>query len=383
MSFIFDDFLPDYEEDGKAPHGDYDTFGRSADARNLEALLAYLHVNRGSARQSSSLLCALMLALQLVEDETFCKHGSRGLYGNGVSPEYLAAIRAELADVTSWAISALAMDLDRQWHIETMTALAKPVTVAAESVLASACQMLFRGTANSDVRARVLRRTIHRIVETSGDQMINERWLAYSQSIDTARKRTAVLHSPEPVAEVSYPDPIASRAISQAVAPLLERSPRLERTRNDLASRLTAVPFGKANTDGLRLLRGLAAVAPASDSEDAFLPEQRTIFAIQHLTGWLLSDDDDADELLTEVEVRVYLLFAQFAPIVQARTGAHWSTMFDIISNNLEVSLSQNLNAMHHLTIGRTGCYFERAIDVQYALRHAGITKHRHRAGKP
>lgn len=188
LSFIFDDFLPDNDENDKTLSGDFDAFGRSADSRTLEALLAYLHINRTPARQSSALLYALLLNLQLVEDELFCKGGSRGLYGKAVSGEYLAAMAAELADITSYAISSLALDFGRPWHIETMTALAKPGTLSEDSVLASTCQMLFRGCATSDVRARVLRRMLHRIIETSGDQMINERWLAYSQSIDTARE---------------------------------------------------------------------------------------------------------------------------------------------------------------------------------------------------
>lgn len=137
-----------------------------------------------------------------------------------------------------------------------------------------------------------------------------------------------------------YIDPAASRAITLAIVPLLERSPRVERLRNEVASKLTGVPFNKANTDGLRLVRNLIALAPPSESEDVFLPEQRTIFVMQHLVGWLLSEDDDADELDQEVEIRIYQLFAQFAPIVQGRTGAHWHAIFDVISNNLDVSSS-------------------------------------------
>jgi hypothetical protein len=129
----------------------------------------------------------------------------------------------------------------------------------------------------------------------------------------------------------------------QAATPLLERSPRLDRVRNETASRLTSVPVGKADTEGLRLIRNLQATAPPADSEDVFLPEQRTIFLMQHLNSWLTSDEDAADDLSEELEARICLLYTQFAPIVQARPGAHWNSVFDMISNNLEVSTMRGL----------------------------------------
>jgi hypothetical protein len=131
---------------------------------------------------------------------------------------------------------------------------------------------------------------------------------------------------------------MSTRAILHAVVPLLQRSPRLDRVRNDIASRLTAVPIAKAGSEGLRLLRNLLATAPSADSEDVFLPEQRTIFVMQHLTSWLTSTEEAADDLPEEVEARICLLFAEFLPIVQGRPGAHWNSVFDMITNNLEVS---------------------------------------------
>lgn len=130
---------------------------------------------------------------------------------------------------------------------------------------------------------------------------------------------------------------MAARAILQCVTRLLQQSPRLDRCRNEFASRLTAVPITKAATEGLRLLQLLASTAPTDDSEDAFLPEQRTIFVMQHLNGWLTSTDDAADDLPEEVEARVCLLYSELCPILQSRPGAHWNSVFDMISNNLEV----------------------------------------------
>ena len=139
---------------------------------------------------------------------------------------------------------------------------------------------------------------------------------------------------------------MSTRAILHAVVPLLQRSPRLDRVRNDIASRLTAVPIAKAGSEGLRLLRNLLATAPSADSEDVFLPEQRTIFVMQHLTSWLSSTEEAADDLPEEVEARICLLFAEFLPIVQGRPGAHWNSVFDVITNNLEVSYGSALKLL-------------------------------------
>lgn len=107
-----------------------------------------------------------------------------------------------------------------------------------------------------------------------------------------------------------------------------------------MANRLTGVTVQTAATEGLRVLRILNALTPAEDSEDIFLPQQRTVFLMQHLNGWLVSDDEAADDLPEELEARMTLLYANLAPIVQDVPGAHWDSMFDMISSNLEASSS-------------------------------------------
>lgn len=107
-----------------------------------------------------------------------------------------------------------------------------------------------------------------------------------------------------------------------------------------MANRLTGVTVQTAAIEGLRVLKMLNALTPAEDSEDIFLPQQRTVFLMQHLNGWLVSDDEAADDFPEELEARIALLYANLAPIVQDVPGAHWDSMFDMISNNLEASSS-------------------------------------------
>ncbi|KAI9622296.1 hypothetical protein H4Q26_015334 [Puccinia striiformis f. sp. tritici PST-130] len=53
----------------------------------------------------------------------------------------------------------------------------------------------------------------------------------------------------------------------------------------------------KANTEGLNLIKVLCATAPPSDSIHIFLPQQRVVFLLQAISGWLKSDDDIGHEL--------------------------------------------------------------------------------------
>lgn len=128
--------------------------------------------------------------------------------------------------------------------------------------------------------------------------------------------------------------PLAASAIVRAVAQTNLQSRRLDRIRNELASRLSTVRSSKANSEGLRLLRILNASAPPPDSDVAFLPQQRTIFMFQAIQKWV----QEGDELDEEIESQLAELFFNVAPIVQSIPGAHWDFIVDVIESNLDVS---------------------------------------------
>lgn len=108
-----------------------------------------------------------------------------------------------------------------------------------------------------------------------------------------------------------------------------------------MASQITGVKLQNASTEGLRVLRLLNALTPPEQSEDIFLPQQRAIFLMQHLNGWLLSEDEAAEDITEEIEARIALLYSALAPIVQDVSGSHWNSIYDMISSNLEVSSAQ------------------------------------------
>ena len=107
----------------------------------------------------------------------------------------------------------------------------------------------------------------------------------------------------------------------------------LDRYRNELAAGLLGVKPSKANTDGLWILRRLAASAPDPDSEVVFLPQPRAVNVMKALQQWITSDED-LDE---EVESEMTRVFLHLAPILQNVPGAHWDLIFDVMESNLEV----------------------------------------------
>ncbi len=111
--------------------------------------------------------------------------------------------------------------------------------------------------------------------------------------------------------------------------------PRLDRFRNELAAGTLGIPASKANSEGLWLLRNLAAAAPDPDSDVIFLPQLRAVNLIKACQQWITSDED-LDE---EVQSEMTLVFAHLAPILQNVPGAHWDLIFDVVENNLEVSV--------------------------------------------
>jgi len=127
--------------------------------------------------------------------------------------------------------------------------------------------------------------------------------------------------------------PEISLVITLCVARFGSEPPRLDRYRNELAAGVLGITASKANTDGLLLLRRLAATAPDPDSDIVFLPQPRAVNFVKACQGWITSDAD-IDE---NVESEITNVFFHLVPILQNVSGSHWDFIFDLIENNLEV----------------------------------------------
>jgi hypothetical protein len=130
--------------------------------------------------------------------------------------------------------------------------------------------------------------------------------------------------------------PVLSLAIVICITQLGSEPARLDRYRNELAAGTLGIPASKANTDGLLLLRRLAATAPDPESDVVFLPQTRAVNFVKACQGWV-SSDEDIDE---DVESEITNVCFHLVPLLQNVPGSHWEFIFDLIENNLEVSLS-------------------------------------------
>ena len=130
--------------------------------------------------------------------------------------------------------------------------------------------------------------------------------------------------------------PVLSLAIVICITQLGSEPARLDRYRNELAAGTLGISASKANTDGLLLLRRLAATAPDPESDVVFLPQTRAVNFVKACQGWV-SSDEDIDE---DVESEITNVCFHLVPLLQNVPGSHWEFIFDLIENNLEVSLS-------------------------------------------
>ncbi|KAI3605699.1 delta 9-fatty acid desaturase [Moniliophthora roreri] len=143
--------------------------------------------------------------------------------------------------------------------------------------------------------------------------------------------------------------PNTSIAVLSAISVFGSEPSRLERYRNELAASLLGVHASKADTEGLMILRKLAAVAPPAESDVEFLPQQRAVNVMKACQQWISSDEDDVGE---EVECAMTLTFFHLAPILQHVPGGHWAFIFDVIENNLENSVMLDESTL--VTLART-----------------------------
>ena len=112
--------------------------------------------------------------------------------------------------------------------------------------------------------------------------------------------------------------------------------PKLDRYRNELAAALLGVKPHRANTEGLLTLRKLAACAPDPKGAVEFLPTPRAVNVVKACQSWVLSDDDEDEELDEEVESAMLPIFTHLAPILQTVRGSHWEFIFDVLEAVLE-----------------------------------------------
>ena len=68
-----------------------------------------------------------------------------------------------------------------------------------------------------------------------------------------------------------------------------------------------------------------------------FLPQPRAVNLIKACQQWITSDED----LEEDVQSEMTLVFASLVPILSNVPGAHWDLVFDVVENNLEVSVRE------------------------------------------
>ncbi|TXT13101.1 hypothetical protein VHUM_01502 [Vanrija humicola] len=300
---------------------DFDVSGRSRAARYAEAGLALLREDRSLVQAFPSLLHVALSAMVLAEDGIAIPGASRGLYTVDTPVSQLGQVIRDAEGALSFSL-AIVDEAPLAWHKTTVEQL-RTGTVPdnadyLQRLLSSVRQDVVAKT--SDVAPRIFREVLSRhLRQCDAGEVEGEVWLTYAL-------------------QMSDRLPDIALAVILAIKPLMFDSKAFEMAQNRLANFLTGINVKQANEKGLPALRILIASAPPLDSTAIFLPQQRAVFALRHVGGWLTSEDEAADDLADEVDVRVAELYTAIAPIVQDLSGAHWDAMFDLVEGSLSSS---------------------------------------------
>lgn len=300
---------------------------------------------RSTSRQTSGYVRSVLAAAQvLLQDRTHCKPrtdlladfallrvvcktellepgAEADLLGSGQSTVDVEATHALSNVVIGLLLSKSDSEPTMEWHKKLLQLLQQPATEPADGV-AGALQELWQAANEiSAGAALLLKEACASILSTLIEECDQpseaaEEWLKYGRTLHKS-------------------DPERAALIFAFCTPLLEGSPFIQRVRLQFASDLSGVKVAEANTDGERLLRLLLALAPGPQSSDELLPQQRAVFVVKALQGWLLEEtDEDLDEPVIQHLLR---LLDTLAPTLQDVQGTHWEFGMDLCDEVIEV----------------------------------------------
>lgn len=248
---------------------------------------------------------------------------------DGLTWEELEGIKVLVDTNVTYAISSLAPQLNREWHL-TATSLLKDASRSTEAsndqliILLRNLALASRRETTETIAAQNLRKILDLIFKHANMHPNDlETWLSLARSVETS-------------------DLTLSLSVTYAIKPYLLSNPLFQQYQNLTAGKLTDVPVAKVSSSGVCLIKVLCATAPPVESPLVFLPPRRCIFLLQSLAGWMR----DADDIDFELNARMLELCLHLAPIVQTVQGSHWNFILDMVGINLEVSSSR-----HHLLL--------------------------------
>ncbi|KAH9835414.1 uncharacterized protein C8Q71DRAFT_765758 [Rhodofomes roseus] len=292
---------------------DTDTSGLSRYARVVEGLALHLLDDRQAAKANAWALRHL-LALSLYVDELIQIPASKSpVFSAAVSRSILHDYITKARQVATYVLSS---SQDEGWHTTVVGAIiADKQDISLGPVGKLVWDLVNRGKRFDTVRESRILHTILEHIFGSISKTEAEQWVQLARKLERQAPHTSL-------------------AIVYSVTQYAPEPPILDRYRNELAAGLFGVPPSKANTQGLWLLRRLAAIAPDPDSDIVFMPQPRAVNLMKTCQQWITSDED-IDE---DVESEMTLIFLHLAPILQNVPGAHWDLIFDVMENNLESS---------------------------------------------
>ena len=317
-----------------------DRRGLSNYARTVDALLHALREDRHLARRN---LWALrhFLALSIYAQDLLRvpSASSRSpVFDNKVTPALLADIVLKTKQLSVYLLASARTE-DDSWRRGVVDRLLNERDAKGLNELQAFLFDVINFSRKDDSTrdTRILKMVLEPLVTASFDIAEADLWVQLARKLEKLGE--SILHANvcgKILLTNSIIAPQTSMTIISVISATGAEPPKIDRYRNELAAALLGVKPHKANTEGLLTLRKLAASAPDPKGTVEFLPTPRAVNVVKGCQSWVLSGDDEDEELDEEVESAMLPIFTHLAPILQTVRGSHWAFIFDVLEAVLE-----------------------------------------------
>lgn len=330
----------------------FDSTGFSSYARLVSALLHTFTSDLYKARSNIWALKHFIALATYAEESIQLPVIESEVFRTGLDKEVLEGLRERAKMMQAYLLVPPSDTAGGSWHAKVVKA-ALPVaegkgrvSVSQDGIEELLLSLVEDGKKKDTYRtSRVLFEVLKHVLVDAG-KADTEQWMMLARRLErNGRSHLPFMRSSAtPFTEcglVMIAAPQTSLAIVHSIARQGSEPPLLARYRNELAAGILGISPNKANTEGLLLLRRLAASAPDPESDVVFLPQPRAVNFMKTCQKWITgSDDEDEDEegIDDDVQSEMTGVFMDMVPLLQNVPGSHWDLIFDIIENNLEVS---------------------------------------------